>query len=75
MVKRHNQHDPQKKRGTQLTLWIAIGGLIGLFLGFFIGILFGGMIFMPILAILGAAIGGNHRWCNDSAEVRAAGTT
>jgi uncharacterized membrane protein len=59
MVKRRIQHDPQKKIGTKLTLWIAIGGLIGLFLGFFIGILFGGMIyFMPILAILGAAIGG-----------------
>lgn len=59
MVEKRIQHDPQKKIGTKLTLWIAVGGLIGLFLGFFTGILFGGMIyFMPILAILGAAIGG-----------------
>ena len=59
MVEKHIKHDPQKKIGTKLTFWIAIGGLIGLFLGFFIGIFFGGMIyFMPILAILGAAIGG-----------------
>ncbi len=59
MVKRNIKHSESSEQGSKITMWIALGGLIGLFIGFFAGILFGGTIyFMPILAILGTAIGG-----------------